>query len=86
MFKAWRGKWGSPSAPKVRDAASCLSASSLRVCLPLCVCRLHFRFGIDAEGVGDAVDVVEIGDNFNGVQDVAVAQALLPQRIEVPCT
>ncbi len=43
----------------------------------------HFGFGIDAEGVGDAVDVIEIGDDLDGVQEVAVAEAVLAQGIDV---
>jgi len=45
--------------------------------------RAHFGFGVDAEGVGDAIDVIEIGDDFDGVQDVAVAEAVFAKGIDV---
>ena len=34
---------------------------------------VHFGFGVNAQGVGDAVDVVEIGDHLDGVEDIAIA-------------
>lgn len=43
----------------------------------------HFRLRVDAQRIGDAVDVVEIGDDFDRVQDVAVAQAVPAQRHQV---
>lgn len=43
----------------------------------------HLGLGIDPEGVGDAIDVVEIGDHLDRVQDVAVAQPVLAQGVEV---
>ncbi len=46
----------------------------------------HFRLGLDAERVGDAVDVIEIADHFHGVQDVAVVEAVPAQGFDVPAT
>lgn len=43
----------------------------------------HLGFGVDAQAVGDAVDVVEIGNHLDRVEDVAVAQPVFAQRIEV---
>lgn len=45
---------------------------------------MHFGLGIDAQRVGHAVDVVEKGDNFNGVQDVTVAEAVFAKSVNVP--
>lgn len=45
--------------------------------------RAHFGFGIDAQRVGHAVDVIEIGDHFNGVEDIAVAKAVFPKSINM---
>jgi len=43
----------------------------------------HFGFGVNAEGVRDAVDVIEISNYFDGIEDVAVAQAMPAKRIDV---
>src|SRR5690348_18041276 len=43
----------------------------------------HFGFGIDAQRVGHAVDVIEIGNDFNGVQDVAVAEAVFAKTVNM---
>ena len=43
----------------------------------------HFGFGIDAEAVGDAVDVIEVGNNLNRVEDIAVAQPVFAKRVEI---
>jgi hypothetical protein len=51
--------------------------------LPAFERRAHFGFRVDAQRVGDAVDVVEIGDDFRGVQDVAVTQAMLAKGIDI---
>ncbi len=37
---------------------------------------LHFGFGIDTQGVSDAVNVIEIGNDFDGIKDVAVGKAV----------
>jgi hypothetical protein len=36
---------------------------------------VHFRFGVNAQGVGNSIDVVEVGNNLDGVQDVAVRES-----------
>jgi len=43
----------------------------------------HFGFGVDAQGVGHAIDVIEKGDNFDGVQNVAVAEAVFAKSVNV---
>jgi hypothetical protein len=43
----------------------------------------HFGFGIDAQRVRHTVDVIEIGDDFHGVQDVAVAEAVFAKNVNV---
>ena len=43
----------------------------------------HLGFGIDSQGVGDAVDIVEVGDHFDRVQDVAVGEPVFAQGLEV---
>jgi len=53
--------------------------------LPFFVGLLHFGFGVDAQGIGNAVDVIEVGDDFDRVENVAVAQAVLAQRLKVSC-
>lgn len=40
--------------------------------LPVSEHLTHFGFRIDAQGIGNTVDVVEIGDDLDGVEDVAV--------------
>src|SRR5205807_8427811 len=41
----------------------------------------HLRFGIDSQGVGDAVDIVEVGDHFDRVQDIPVGEPVLAQGL-----
>ena len=43
----------------------------------------HLGLGIDSQGVGDAVDIVEVGDHFDRVQDVPVGEPVLAQGLEV---
>jgi hypothetical protein len=50
----------------VRDARA-IFAGSLRTC--------HLRLEVDAQTVGDAVDVIEIRDDLGGVMDGAVIEA-----------
>lgn len=52
--------------------------------MPFFVGLLHFGLGVDPQGVRNAVDVIEIGNDFDGVENVAVAQAVLPQRLKMP--
>ena len=52
--------------------------------MPLYVRRPHIRFGIDAQGVGDAIDIVEVGNDLDRIEDVPVAQSVLAQRVQVP--
>ena len=39
----------------------------------------HFRLGINSQGVGDSIDVVEVGNHLHGVKDVAVGESIFPQ-------
>jgi len=50
---------------------------------PLRECGPHFGFRIDAQSVGNAVDVIEIGNYFDGVKDIAVGQFKFAQRFKV---
>src|SRR5438094_5611455 len=43
----------------------------------------HLRFGIDSQSVGDAVDVVEVGDHLDHVEDIAVGEPVPAQGLEV---
>jgi hypothetical protein len=43
----------------------------------------HFGFRVDAQGVGHAVDVIEIGNDLDGVQNVAVAEPVLAEGVDV---
>lgn len=43
----------------------------------------HFRLWIDAQGVGDPVDVVKVGDHLDRVQNVAIAQTVLAKSLEL---
>ncbi len=52
--------------------------------MPFFVGLLHFGLGVNAQGIGNPVDVVEIRDDFDGVENVAVAQAVLAQRLKMP--
>ena len=45
--------------------------------------RGHLGFEINAQAVGDAVDVVEVGRHLDGVVDGAVVEAMGPQLIEI---
>ncbi len=51
--------------------------------LPAFSYRAHFGFRVDAQGVGHAADVIEVGNDFHGVQDVAVAEPVLAKRVNV---
>ena len=44
---------------------------------------LTLRFRIDSQAVGDAVDVVEVGDHLGGVADGPVGKAQGPQTVKV---
>ena len=45
--------------------------------------RVHERLGLDAEGIGDTVDVVEVADDLGGIVDSAVVHAMGTEHIEV---
>ena len=40
---------------------------------------MHFRLRVNTQGVGDPIDVVEVGNDLHGVQDVAVGESVFPQ-------
>lgn len=42
-------------------------------------------FQFDAEGIGDSVDVIEVGDDLGGVVDGAVVQANGTKSLDIPC-
>ncbi len=41
------------------------------------------RLVLDAQGIGDAVDVVEIGDDLDGVMQGPVVEAMGAQALEI---
>ena len=43
----------------------------------------HFGLRIDAQRVGDAVNVIEIRDDLDGIEDVPIGQSLLSKSIQV---
>jgi len=43
----------------------------------------HLRFRIDPQAVGNAVDVVEVGNDLDRVQDVPVGKTLGAQSLQV---
>lgn len=40
-------------------------------------------FGFDAEGIGDAIDVIKIANYLGGIVDAVIIEALVSQHIEV---
>ena len=46
----------------------------------------HFRLRLDAQRIRDTVDVIEIRDDFHRVQDIAIAQTVQPQRLDILLT
>lgn len=43
----------------------------------------HFRFGVNPQGIGDAIDVVEVGNHLDGVQDIAVGEPVLAEGFDI---
>ena len=39
----------------------------------------HFRFRVNAQGIGNSIDVVEVGNDLDCVQDVAVRESKFAQ-------
>ncbi len=39
----------------------------------------HFRLGVNAQRIGNSIDVVEVGNDLDGVQDVAVRESKFAQ-------
>ena len=44
---------------------------------------MHFRLGVDAERVGHTIDVVEIGNDFDRIQDIAVGEPVSAQGVPI---
>ncbi len=44
---------------------------------------LHFWLRINAEGVRDAIDVVEVGDDLHSIDNIAIAQTVGAQCIQI---
>ena len=44
----------------------------------------HFRLGVNTQSVGDSIDVVEVGNDLDGVQNVAVRESIFPQGFYIP--
>lgn len=45
--------------------------------------RWHVGFEVDAKPVGDAVDVIEVGDHLCGIMDGTIVEALIAERLHV---
>lgn len=45
--------------------------------------RMDEGFGFDAEGIGDAIDVIKIANYLSGIVNPAIIEALGTQQIEV---
>ena len=56
---------------------------SLQARAPARMSRFHFGLGIYTEGIRDAIDVIEIGNHFHRVKNVAVAQLVFSQPRQV---
>ncbi len=44
---------------------------------------MHFGLGVNAQGVGNAVDIIEIGNYFDGVENIVVSKFMFAQRLQV---
>ncbi len=44
---------------------------------------MHERFGFDTEGIGDAVDVVEITNHLGGIVDGTIIEAVATQHVQI---
>lgn len=62
---------------------ACCPLSLSAPLLPALESRAHLRLRVDSQGVGHAVDVIEIGNYFHRIQDVAIIQGVLAQCLEV---
>ena len=45
--------------------------------------REHFGFGIDAQRVGNAVDVIEVGNHLDRIENVAVIKPVLTEGVDI---
>ena len=41
-------------------------------------------FPLNPQGIGHPIDVVEVGNHLDGIQDIAVREALFPQGFDIP--
>ena len=71
------------SPESVKKVETPVGASLRFVLVPALQGLFHFGLRVDAEGVGDAIDVIEVRDHLDGVQDVAVAEAMQAQGFDV---
>jgi len=44
----------------------------------------HFRLRVNSQSVRDSIDVVEVGNDLHGVQDVAVRESVSAQGFHIP--
>ncbi len=77
------GQGGRPAGPEIVTRHGCHGSLAAALLLPACPGFAHLGLGIDSERVGDATDVVEVGDDLDRVQDVAVGKAVPAEGIEV---
>jgi len=45
--------------------------------------RMYERLGLDTEGIGDAIDVVEIADDLGGIVDGAIVHTMCAEHIKI---
>lgn len=53
------------------------------VAAPACEGRLHFGFRVNSQSVSDAVDVIEIGNHFHRIENVAVIQLVFFKLLDI---
>jgi hypothetical protein len=77
------GKAARPGDPGIATRHGRCCSLIIGLLLPARQGFAHFGLGIDTEGVGDAIDVIEVGDGLDRVQDVAVGKAVPAECIEI---
>lgn len=45
--------------------------------------RVYERFGLNTEGIGDAVDVVEKANHLSGIMDGTVIKTMTTEHVEI---
>ncbi len=60
-----------------------LPPSSLAVPAPPLPGFRHFGLGIDAQGIRNSIDIIKIGNNLDGIENITVAESLGAQRVQI---